>query len=73
MKEKTRIKKWFVGKTKQGERVEFKFTYSWDLNKQVVIKNTKHMTENIYTSLKVFQDSIIPDIRNGVYVLVSMS
>lgn len=61
---KTRINKWFLG-VMNNESVKFKFTYSWDLNKQVVISTCNG---NMCTSLQEFNVLVKPIKMKNIYV-----
>lgn len=66
-KERTRIHDWFLGMM-DNEPVTFKFTYSWNVNEQVIVKS------DIYTnllSLADFLEIVIPKKIGYKYVSVS--
>lgn len=51
-----RVNAWFIG-VMNGEEVNFKFTYSYDINKQVKIKTKVGM---IATTLDFFNNNVKP-------------
>lgn len=55
-KEKTRIHDWFAGES-NGVPVIFKFTYSWDLDKQVIVESDTY-SKNM--SLSEFKSTVKP-------------
>jgi len=55
-KEKTRIHDWFAGES-NGVPVIFKFTYSWDLGKQVIVESDTY-SKNM--SLSEFKSTVKP-------------
>lgn len=63
--EKNRIKKQFKG-TVEGQDVTFKFTYSWDLDKQVQIKSADKISS---VSLEMFHTVVEPKMCDEFYVL----
>lgn len=63
--EKSRIKKWFIG-TMNGNYVEFKFTYSWNMGEQVMVKSE---FGTILMGLEAFKSKVTPKIADKFYVL----
>lgn len=60
-----RVKKWFSGKM-SGMSVEFKFTYSAEIEKQVKIK----IDSKVHTiSLSEFKAIVVPDRKDEVFKL----
>lgn len=55
-KEITRIYDWFAGES-EGVPVEFKFTYSWNLNKQVIVRSDTYSKS---MSLSEFKNVVRP-------------
>lgn len=55
-KEITRIHDWFAGES-EGVPVEFKFTYSWNLNKQVIVRSDTYSKS---MSLSEFKNVVHP-------------
>lgn len=55
-KEITRIHDWFAGES-EGVPVEFKFTYSWNMNKQVIVRSDTYSKS---MSLSEFKNIVRP-------------
>jgi hypothetical protein len=64
---KTRIYDWFTG-TVNDNTVNFRFTYSWDMNKQVLVKNIKTGTTE-YMSLDNFHNTVKAEKVTDRYIL----
>ena len=61
-----RVKKWFSGKM-SGMPIEFKFTYSAEIEKQVKIKIDSKVR---IISLNEFKAIVVPDRKDEVFKLV---
>ena len=66
-KEKTRIYDWFAGES-NGSPVIFKFTYSWDLDKQVIVESDTYSKNMEY---RIFQ--LAPALTRGHYQIQSFA